>query len=107
VFPFQPVTVIHAAHPKGNGHMHLLQMKFLAAEKTKALRIRTFWPYYCLARIYSAQNKSSLALKYVEGYLEKKDHWPEAFEDKAFDNIRSTPQFKALMKKYFPEQYKE
>ena len=27
--------------------------------------------------------------------------------DTNFDNIRSSPEFKALMKKYFPEQYKE
>ena len=64
--------------------------------------------FYNNADIYSLANNLEKAIEQLEISINKgyKDYgWMQ--QDTDLDNIRNTSEFKGLMKKYFPEQYKD
>jgi len=64
--------------------------------------------YYNIACSYSLTNNKTTSLKHLEESLKNGFNNSELIKlDPDLDNIRSTPEFKALIKKYFPEEYKE
>ncbi|MFI5221878.1 MAG: caspase family protein [Bacteroidia bacterium] len=64
---------------------------------------------YDLACSYSLSKDKNNALKYLERVFKKAtiDDYGHIQRTRALDNIRNTPEFKALMKKYFPERFKK
>ena len=63
---------------------------------------------YGISSAYSLMNDKQNALRYLEQMIKVGyKNFDKMRETNSFDNIRSTPEFKALMKKYFPDQYKE
>jgi hypothetical protein len=68
---------------------------------------RTAGILYDIACCYSLLNKKTDALKYFELALENHfDGFTHIQEDTDLDNIRTTPEFMTLMKKHFPDKYK-
>ncbi|MEO8150387.1 MAG: caspase family protein [Bacteroidia bacterium] len=66
------------------------------------------WAIYQAACCYSLLNQKENAIINLETALENKfDDYNHIMEDSDLDNIRNTPAFKKLLKKYFPDQYKE
>ena len=66
------------------------------------------WTEYNIACCYSLMKDTKNANKYMEITFEKGyNNYDHILLDTDLDNIRSTLEFKTLMKKYFPEQYKE
>ena len=62
---------------------------------------------YDIACCYSLLKKKTDALKYFELALDNHfDGFTHIQEDTDLDNIRTTPEFIALMKKHFPDKYK-
>lgn len=60
---------------------------------------------YNLACLYSLQKMQKKSLKYFEQALQKGfNNFEHIKIDTDLDNIRQTPQFKALLQKYFPEK---
>ena len=63
---------------------------------------------YNIACTYSISKDKVNSIRYLEIALREKAHkYPEIKKDSELDYVRSTPEFKALMKKYFPIEYKE
>jgi tetratricopeptide (TPR) repeat protein len=64
--------------------------------------------YLCIAYSYSKLKDKSNALIYFERAINTgSDDLETIQKDKDLENIRQYPEFKALMRKYFPTQYKE
>ena len=64
--------------------------------------------YYNYSCLLSLKNDQSGALDQLENAMIKGyNYFEEIQKDNDLDNVRNTPEFKALMKKHFPEQYKD
>ena len=68
------------------------------------------WVYYNISCCYAIKGDKENAMNYLEKGLKKNNsiiNYTLIRENPDLDNIRPTPEFKALMKKYFPNDYKE
>ena len=70
--------------------------------------------YINIAKCFSAESDTANAIKYLEislrigwGGKERTLAYEYLLNDSDLDPIRTTPEYKALMKKYFPNDYKE
>ena len=65
-------------------------------------------PYYYLAQSYAKNNKFEDALRYLEQALQRGYNLYEyIIAESDLDGIRKFPAYKNMMKKYFPNKYKE
>ena len=66
-------------------------------------------PYYNLAMVQSQQNHFVEAIKNLEIFLKKGGvvYFDHIQSNSDLDGMRESPEFKALMKKYFPDKYKD
>jgi len=63
------------------------------------LEPRNSYYYYNIACIYSIQNKTVLSLEWLQKAVDNGyNNWKRIKEDKDLENIRSTPEFQALIK---------
>jgi len=88
------------------------EKNYVEAQKIfkKAISIDSsqFRAYIGLSKTYALTGDIKNSIVYLEiGLGQGWDNFPGINQDLGFDNIRFTPEYKALMKKYFPLEYKE
>ena len=95
---------------------NILIFDFLLKDSAQAVKHlndakRTFplmFVYYNTARLNAILNHKKEAMVYLQKYFNEGGHNFELIvEAKELDNIRQEPEYKALMRKYFPDQYKD
>ncbi len=85
----------------------MLDKAILSFEKAAAANSTNGYCEIGLAKCYSMKLDQKKALHHLELSLQKGFKRIETIKSSYLDSIRSTPEFKALMRKYFPDQYKE
>ena len=64
--------------------------------------------YLCLTLLHQAKKEVDIACKYLDTYIVKKKLTYDQVETNEYlTDLRNTPEFKALMKKHFPNQHKD
>lgn len=60
-----------------------------------------------MAYLLSAEGKTAEAIGYVEQAITRGSKFQQLEQDKNLDSLRAMPEWKALMKKHFPDQAKD
>lgn len=90
-------------------HLHLGNLNGMEQTVEKILKAEpNYYEVYQIACLYSVAGESAKALDALEqGFKKGFDTYDWILVDEDLDNIRDLPEFKALMKKYFPDWVKE
>ncbi len=80
------------------------QTQFL---KAKQLNPEDYWSSLGIACIFQSEGKITESIDFVEQAIDKGIKFEELEKAEELSTLRSTPEYKQLMKKHFPEQFKD